>query len=45
VGETFVAGRLGEREIFDAGDGGTFTIVGDPFRFTPENIEEWKNVY
>lgn len=45
AGETFIAGRLGEREISDAGDGGTFTIVGDPFRFTPENIEEWKNVY
>lgn len=45
AGETFIAGHLGEREISDAGDGGTFTIVGDPFRFTPENIEEWKNVY
>lgn len=45
VGEKFVAGRLGEREIMDSGDGGTFTLVGDPFRFTPENIDEWKNVY
>jgi len=45
AGESFEAGRLGVREISDAGDGGTFTIVGDPFRFTPENIEEWKNVY
>ncbi len=45
AGEKFVAGHLGEREISDAGDGGTFTIVGDPFRFTPENIEDWKNVY
>ena len=45
AGETLKAGRLGDREIQDAGDGGTFTIVGDPFRFTPENIEDWKNVY
>jgi len=45
AGESFEAGHLGVREISDAGDGGTFTIVGDPFRFTPENIEEWKNVY
>lgn len=45
AGEVLKAGRLGDREIQDAGDGGTFTIVGDPFRFTPENIEEWKNVY
>lgn len=45
AGETFEAGRLGTKEIMDAGDGGTFTLVGDPFRFTPENIDEWKNVY
>ena len=45
VGETFDAGRLGSQEIFDAGDGGVFTIVGDPFCFTAENIDEWKNVY
>ena len=45
VGEKFEAGRLGVREIYDSGDGGSFTIVGDPFRFTPENIADWKNVY
>lgn len=45
VGEKLNAGRLGEKEIMDAGDGGTFTIVGDPFCFTAENIEDWKNVY
>jgi rhamnose transport system substrate-binding protein len=45
VGEKFTAGRLGEQEIYDAGDGGTFTIVGDPFYFTKDNIEDWKNVY
>ena len=45
VGEKFDAGRLGEREIMDAGDGGTFILVGDPFRFTGENIDDWKNVY
>ncbi len=44
-GESFEAGRLGTREIMDAGDGGTFTLVGDPFRFTPENIDDWKDVY
>ena len=45
VGDKLQAGRLGEREIMDAGDGGTFTIVGDPFLFTAENIADWKNVY
>jgi len=45
VGETFDAGRLGTQEIFDAGDGGVFSIVGDPFCFTAENIDFWKDVY
>ena len=45
VGEKFEAGRLGTQEIYDAGDGGTFTIVGDPFYFTKENIDVWKEVY
>ena len=45
AGESFEAGRLGTKEIMDAGDGGTFTLVGDPFRFTPENIDDWKDVY
>jgi len=45
VGEKIAAGRLGEREIMDAGDGGTFTIVGDPYLFNKDNIAEWKDVY
>ena len=45
AGESFEAGRLGTKEIMDAGDGGTFTLVGDPFRFTAENIDDWKDVY
>jgi len=45
VGETFEAGRLGTIEIFDDGNGNGFTIVGDPYCFTAENIDEWKNVY
>ena len=45
VGEKFEAGRLGTQEIYDAKDGGTFTIVGDPFYFTKENIDAWKEVY
>jgi len=45
VGETFDAGRLGTQEIFDAGDGGVFSIVGDPFCFTADNIDFWKDVY
>jgi len=29
----------------DDGNGNGFTIVGDPYCFTAENIEQWKNVY
>ena len=45
AGETFDAGRLGPQEIYDAADGGVFTIVGDPYCFTAENIDFWKDVY
>jgi rhamnose transport system substrate-binding protein len=45
AGESFDAGRLGKRDITVAADGGSFTIVGDPFLFTAANIEEWKTVY
>jgi len=45
VGETFEAGRLGTITIMDDGNGNGFTIVGDPYCFTAENIEQWKNVY
>ncbi len=45
AGETFSAGRLGEFEIVEAGDGGTEVLLGAPFRFDPDNIDEWKTVY
>ena len=45
IGSTFEAGRLGTREVYDDGNGNGFTIVGDPFYFTAENIAEWKDVY
>ncbi len=45
IGETFEAGRLGTVEIYDDGNGNAFTIVGDPYCFTAENIDEWKEVY
>lgn len=44
VGEAFDAGRLGEKEIIQVGDG-TETMLGDPFRFDADNIDEWKEVY
>ena len=45
AGETFSADRLGEFEIVEAGDGGTEVLLGAPFRFDPDNIAEWKDVY
>ena len=44
-GETFTAGDMGEYTIIKAGDGGTEIILGQPFKFEPSNIEEWKTVY
>lgn len=45
VGDKFDAGRLGEREVTEAGDGGTNIMLGDPFKFDADNIGEWKDVY
>ncbi len=45
AGETFAAGRLGNFEVVAAGDGGTEVLLGAPFRFDPDNIAEWKDVY
>ena len=45
AGEKFTAGEMGEYEIVEAADGGTEVILGPPYEFNPENIEEWKNVY
>lgn len=45
VGATFEAGRLGSREVYDDGNGNGYTIVGDPYNFTAENIADWKDVY
>nr|MBO2493860.1 rhamnose ABC transporter substrate-binding protein [Clostridia bacterium]PZN09629.1 MAG: rhamnose ABC transporter substrate-binding protein [Caldicoprobacter oshimai] len=44
AGEKFTAGKLGEREIIQVGDG-TEIMLGDPFKFDASNIGEWKNVY
>jgi rhamnose transport system substrate-binding protein len=45
VGETFSAGRLGDFEVVESGDGGTQVLLGAPFRFDADNIDEWKDVY
>lgn len=44
-GETYKAGDLGEYTIVAAEDGGTEVILGPPFEFNSDNIDEWKEVY
>ncbi|MDH7484753.1 MAG: rhamnose ABC transporter substrate-binding protein [Anaerolineae bacterium] len=44
-GETFKAGKLGERTIVDDGAGGGMVLLGPPFQFNAENIDQWKDVY
>ncbi len=44
AGEKFKAGRLGDKEIIQDGDG-TQIMLGDPFKFDSGNIGEWKKVY
>lgn len=47
VGETFEAADMDESPytITEAGDGGTEVILGAPFKFDPDNIADWKDVY
>ncbi|MFA9558879.1 rhamnose ABC transporter substrate-binding protein [Evansella sp. AB-rgal1] len=44
LGDTYNAGRLGEKEVVEDGEG-TQVMLGDPFRFDADNIDEWKEVY
>ncbi|MCL2865570.1 MAG: substrate-binding domain-containing protein [Lachnospiraceae bacterium] len=45
VGDIFTSGSLGEFVVEDSPDGGTEVLLGDPFRFDIDNIEEWKDVF
>ncbi|MFV0465618.1 MAG: rhamnose ABC transporter substrate-binding protein [Lachnospiraceae bacterium] len=44
-GDVFTAGELGTYTVTLAADGGTEIILGPPFEFNGDNIEEWKTVY
>lgn len=44
VGDSFAAGDLGEKEVIKAGDG-TEIMLGAPFKFDADNIDQWKEVY
>lgn len=45
LGESFTAENGTTYTVTDAGDGGTEIIIGPPFEFNGDNIEEWKTVY
>lgn len=44
-GDSFTAPDGTTYEVTAASDGGTEIILGPPFGFNPDNIEEWKTVY
>lgn len=44
VGDTFEAGDLGSYEVTESSDG-TEILLGAPFKFDPNNIDEWKEIY
>ena len=46
VGDSFTAGDMGDYTLTELADGsGSEIILGPPFQFNPENIDEWKSVY
>ena len=45
VGETFTAGDMGEYTITTADDGGTEIVLGEPLKFTPDNVAEYAKLY
>ncbi|WFR55176.1 rhamnose ABC transporter substrate-binding protein [Anaerocolumna sp. AGMB13025] len=45
AGDKFDAGSLGSYEVISAADGGTEVLLGAPFKFDKDNIDEWKTVY
>lgn len=44
-GDSFTSPEGTTYEVTAASDGGTEIILGPPYGFNPENIEEWKSVY
>ena len=44
IGDKFSC-ALADYELVDNGSGASQVILGQPFAFTPENIDEWKSVY
>lgn len=45
VGDSITAGHLGTLKVEEYFDGGTQVLLGDPLRFTKDNIDEWKTQF
>lgn len=45
VGDTITAGRLGSLTVEEYYDGGTQVLLGDPIRFTKDNINDYKDLF
>lgn len=45
VGDSFDTADMGNKKVTKAADGGTEVLLGDPFKFSKDNIEQWKSVY
>lgn len=45
IGDKVTAGRLGEYTVEEYYDGGTYVLLGDPVRFTTENIDDYKDLF
>ena len=45
VGDTVTAGRLGSYTVEEYYDGGTQVLLGDPIRFTKDNINDYKDLF
>ncbi len=45
LGDALTAGRIGERIITRAQDGGTEIVAGNPYKFDKNNILTWQNAF
>lgn len=45
LGDAVTAGRLGEFTVEEYYDGGTQILLGEPIRFTSENINDYKDLF
>jgi rhamnose transport system substrate-binding protein len=45
IGDVAKCGKMGDREVLDYGDGGTYILMGPMMKFDINNIAEWKKIF